>query len=80
MKRELRALDAEVLQLERDASEAQAALVRVQEELRASEVTLEQTTAQHVEAEKLSVAATLQRDQARGDMVRLGIDLSDCQT
>jgi chromosome segregation protein len=79
MKRELRALDAEVLQLERAASEAQAALVHLEEELRASETSLEQATAQHVEAEKLSVAATLQRDQARSDMVRLGIELSDCQ-
>ncbi len=80
MKRELRALDAEVLQLERTASEAQAALQQIEEELRASEVTLEQAAAQHVESEKLAVAATLQRDQARGDMVRLGIELSDCQT
>ena len=79
MKRELRSLDAEVLQLERAASEAQAALHHIEEELRASEVTLEQAAAQHVESEKLAVAATLQRDQARGDMVRLGIDLSDCQ-
>jgi chromosome segregation protein len=80
MKRELRSLDAEVLQLERAASDAQAALVHIEEELRASEVTLEQASAQHVEAEKLEVAATLQRDQARGDMVRLGIELSDCQS
>jgi len=80
MKRELRALDAEVLHLERAASEAQAALQRMEEELLASEATLEQATAQHVESEKLAVAATLQRDQARGDMVRLGIDLRDCQT
>ena len=80
MKRELRVLDAEVLQLERAASEAQAALVHVEGELRASETALEQAAAQHVEAEKLSVAATLQRDQARSDMVRLGIDLSDCQS
>jgi chromosome segregation protein len=79
MKRELRSLDAEVVQLERAAAEAQAALLHLQEELRASEAALEQATAQHVEAEKLSVAATLQRDQARGDMVRLGIELSDCQ-
>ncbi len=79
MKRELRALDAEVLQLERAASEAQAALQHIEEELRASETTLEQATAQHVESEKLAVAATLQRDQARGDMVRLGIELGDCQ-
>ncbi len=79
MKRELRSLDAEVLQLERAASEAQAALLHIEEEFRACEATLEQATAQHVESEKLEVAATLQRDQARGDMVRLGIELSDCQ-
>jgi chromosome segregation protein len=80
MKRELRSLDAEVLQLERAASEAQAALQHVEEELRASELTLEQAVAQHVESEKLAVAATLQRDQARGDMVRLSMELSSCQT
>ncbi|HYL60785.1 MAG TPA: hypothetical protein VEU51_18105, partial [Candidatus Acidoferrales bacterium] len=74
MKRELRSLDAEVLQLERVASEAQAALLHIEEESRACEATLEQATAQHVESEKLEVAATLQRDQARGDMVRLGIE------
>ena len=79
MKRELRSLDAEVLQLERAASEAQSALQHIEEELHASEIALEQATAQHVESEKLAVAATLQRDQARGDMVRLGIELSDCQ-
>ncbi len=79
MKRELRSLDVEVLQLEQAAAEAQSALQRIEEELRASEATLEQSTAQHVESEKLAVAATLQRDQARGDMVRLGIELSDCQ-
>jgi chromosome segregation protein len=80
MKRELRSLDAEVLQLECAASEAQAALLQVGEDLRVSEVALEQAVAQHVESEKLAVAATLQRDQARGDMVRLSMDLSSCQT
>jgi chromosome segregation protein len=79
MKRELRSLDGEVLRLERVASETQASLHGIEEELRASEVSLEQATSQHVESEKLEVAATLQRDQARGDMVRLGIELSDCQ-
>ena len=80
MKRELRSLEAEVLQLERAALEAQAAMHHIEEELRASELVLEQATAQHVESEKLAVAATLQRDQARGDMVRLAMDLSTCQT
>ena len=36
--------------------------------------------AQHVESEKRAVAASLQRDQARGDMVRLSLELSSCQT
>ncbi len=80
MKRELRSLDAEVLQLERAAAEAQAALHHIEENLRASEIALEQAMAQHIESEKLAVAATLQRDQARGDMVRLGMELSACQT
>jgi chromosome segregation protein len=80
MKRELRSLDAEVLQLERASSEAQSALSHIEKELRAAGLTLEQATAQHVESEKLAVAATLRRDQARGDMVRLGIELSACQT
>ncbi len=80
MKRELRSLDAEVLQLERASLEAQAALHQLEEDLQTSERALENATAQHVESEKLAVAATLQRDQARGDMVRLGMELSDCQT
>jgi chromosome segregation protein len=80
MKRELRSLDAEVLQLERAASEAQAALHQLEENLHAGELALEQAMAQHVESEKQAVAATLQRDQARGDMVRLGMELSACQT
>jgi chromosome segregation protein len=80
MKRELRSLDAEVLQLERAASEAQSALRHIEEGLREAALTLEQATAQHVESEKMAVAAMLQRDQARGDMVRLGMELSACQT
>jgi len=48
MKRELRLLDAEVLQLERAASEAQAALRHLEEELRAAGLTHEQAAAQHV--------------------------------
>ena len=80
MKRELRSLEAEVLQLERAASEAQALLRHIEEGLRSSELALEQATAQHVESEKLAVAATLQRDQARGDMVRFAMELGTCQT
>ena len=79
MKRELRALDGEVLQLERESSEVHSALRHIEEELRAAEGALEQAGAQQLEAEKTAVAATLQRDQARGDMVRLSMELSVCQ-
>src|SRR6202049_3004528 len=64
MKRELRSLDAEVLQLERAASEAHAALNHIEEGLRAAGLTLEQAIAQHVDSEMLAVAAKLLRDQA----------------
>ncbi len=80
MKRELRALEAEVLQLERAAAEALAALKLIEHEIQASETTLAQATTDYVEAEKSVVAATLQRDQARIDMVRLGVELSTCQS
>src|SRR5713226_9700813 len=79
MKRELRKLDAEVLQLERAAAEAQEGLGQILEELRTCETSLERATAQRVEAEKGVVAATLQRDQARGDLIRLSLELSACQ-
>jgi chromosome segregation protein len=79
MKRELRALDAEVAQLEHAAVEAQSALQRIEEEISACELTLEQSTAQLLESEKKAVAATLQRDQARGDMARLEAELTSCQ-
>jgi chromosome segregation protein len=79
MKRELRALDAEVLQLERGANEAQAALRLIEGDLGAQEISLEETTAQHVEAEKDVISATHQRDQARAELGRMGMELTACQ-
>jgi len=79
MKRELRSLDAEILQFERAASKAQAALDRIEEDLRAQQAWLEETTAQHVEAEKIGVAATHQREQARAELARMGMELAACQ-
>ena len=79
MKRELRALDAEILRLERAAGEAQAALQRIEEDLREREGALEQFAADHLEAEKTAVAATHQREQARAELARLGMELAACQ-
>jgi len=79
MKRELRALDAEVLQLDRAAAEAQAGLQRIEEELRGREGSLQQTAADHVEAEKAVVSATHQREQTLAELARLGMELAACQ-
>jgi len=79
MKRELRKLAGEILQLERAASEAQTALERIEEDLHGRERMLEETTAKHVEAEKTFVAATHLREQACAELVRVGLELSACQ-
>jgi len=79
MKRELRKLDVETLQLERAADETQAALHRIEEELLERERALGEVTAQHVDAEKAAVAATHLRDQARAELARLGMELAACQ-
>ncbi len=79
MKRELRALEGEFVQRERELTEAQAGLERVTTELGEREAALEQISAAHVEAEKNFVAASHQRDSARAELVRMGIELRDCQ-
>ncbi|MBI3669590.1 MAG: chromosome segregation protein SMC, partial [Acidobacteria bacterium] len=79
MKRELRSLDAEIAKLDRAAAEAQAALHRIEQETRDREQALEAATAQHVDAQKTVVSATHQRDQARAELARLGMELAACQ-
>jgi len=79
MKRELRALEAESTQRERELTEAQSAMEGIQSELAEREASLMQISASHMEAEKSLVGATHQRDQARADLVKMGIELRDCQ-
>ncbi|HUK31975.1 MAG TPA: chromosome segregation protein SMC [Candidatus Acidoferrum sp.] len=79
MKRELRALEGEFVQRERELAEAQEGLDRMTGELAERETALEQLSSAHVEAEKNFVAASHQRDSARAEMVRLSIELRDCQ-
>ncbi len=79
MKRELRALDGEFVQRESELVEAQEGLERVTSELGQRETDLKNVSAAHVEAEKNFVAASHQRDQARAELVRLSIELRDCQ-
>jgi chromosome segregation protein len=80
MKRELRELDAEVLRLDRVASEAQAAVDHIEAEIRIATEELDRASAEHVDAEKAMVGATHLREQQRGELARLGMELSDCQS
>ena len=79
MKRELRALEVETLRLEGEASAAQAALDATQAARQDAERALQETTAQHVEMGKAAVVATLERDSARAELARLGMELASCQ-
>ena len=79
MKRELRVLEAETLRLEGEASEAQATLETTQSARQDAERGLEEVTAQHVEMGKATVVATLERDSARAELARLGMELATCQ-
>jgi chromosome segregation protein len=79
MKRELRALDAEVLQLEHEMSETQAALAQVNTELRVAEQSLEQITAQQRDAERSVFSATHRHEHMQSELARLGLELTVCQ-
>ena len=79
MKRELRALDAEVMQLEHDAEEKQAALEAVTVELNATQKKLEGIDMQQREADRNVFAARHRHQQMQGELARLGLELTVCQ-
>jgi chromosome segregation protein len=79
MKRELRALDAEVSHLEHEMSEAQAALAQVNTELREAEQSLEQITLQQRDAERNVFSATHRHEHMQSELARLGLELTVCQ-
>jgi len=79
MKRELRALDAEVMQLEHRAAASHAELETLAAELRAGEQAQEELTAQQREAERTLFATKHRHDQSQGELARLGLDLTVCQ-
>jgi chromosome segregation protein len=79
MKRELRALDADVLRIEHESSEAQAALAQVSTELREAEQSLEQVTLQQRDAERNVFSATHRHEHMQSELARLGLELTVCQ-
>jgi len=79
MKRELRALNAEVMQLERQMDEKQAALEAAAAELQATEQALEEIYAKQREAERAVIAATHRHEHMQSELARLGLELTVCQ-
>ncbi len=79
MKRELRALETEVLELESKARESQATLERIAAEMSAAEQSLEEITAQQREAERTVYTATHRHQHVQGELARLSLDLTVCQ-
>ena len=80
MKRELRALDAEVMQLEHRAAASNAELETLAAELRAAEQAQQELTGQQREAERTVFATKHRHEQSQSELARLGLDLTVCQT
>jgi chromosome segregation protein len=79
MKRELRALDAEMARLEHQMSEKQAALEAAAAELQATEQLLEEIDAKQREAEREMISASHRHNQMQSELARLGLELAVCQ-
>src|SRR5207249_12187842 len=79
MKRELRALDAEVMQLEHQMSEKQAALEAAAAELHSTEQSLTEIDEKQREAEREAISAMHRHSQMQGELARLGLELTICQ-
>jgi chromosome segregation protein len=79
MKRELRALDAEVMHLEHQMGELRAALETINAELQASEQSLEEISAQQLDAERNVFSANHRHQQTQSELTRLSLELTVCQ-
>ena len=79
MKRELRAVTAELLHLEERSTAIQSELGAINAEVRAIESSQEQLAAQLREAERNSFATKHRHEQTQSDLARLGLDLTVCQ-
>jgi chromosome segregation protein len=79
MKRELRALDAEVMQLEQKAAEVQNTVDALGAELKTAEEAQQEVTAMQREAERSVFSAKHGHEQMQSQLARLGLDLTVCQ-
>ena len=80
MKRELRALDADVAALELSAEKTRAALDALAGDLREAEQSLEEVSTQQHAAERDVLSAKHRHEQTQADLARLGLELTVCQS
>jgi chromosome segregation protein len=79
MKRELRAVEAEAMQLEHRSEIAKVELETVVASLQASEAEFDQVNSQLRDAERHLFAAQHQHERTQSDLARMGLDLNLCQ-
>jgi chromosome segregation protein len=80
MKRELRAVNAELVHLEQRSNSIQLELEAVTAELKASEQAQEELTLKQRESERNHFAAKHRHEQTQSDLARLGLDLGVVQS
>jgi chromosome segregation protein len=80
MKRELRALDADVAALELSVEKTRAVLEALAGDLRLSEQSLEEVSTQQHAAERDVLSAKHRHEQTQADLARLGLELTVCQS
>ncbi len=79
MKRELRALDVEVAQLEFETERIRATQDALASDLREAEQTLEEMTTKRNSAERDVLSAKHRHEQTQAELARLGLELTSCQ-
>jgi chromosome segregation protein len=79
MKRELRALNGEVLQLQRQMNDKQTALEAAAAELRATEQALEEINTKQRDVEREVISAQHRHSHMQSELARLGLELTVCQ-
>ncbi|MBV9885885.1 MAG: chromosome segregation protein SMC [Acidobacteria bacterium] len=79
MKRELRALDAEVAVLEFETERIRATQEALASDLREAEQTLEEVSTKQHAAERDVLSAKHRHEQTQAELARLGLELTSCQ-
>jgi chromosome segregation protein len=79
MKRELRALDAEVAQLEFETERVRAMQDALASDLKDAEQTLDEVSTKQHAAERDVLSAKHRHEQTQADLARLGLELTSCQ-